>query len=49
MLGKTLPEIMAALGHKTSTVALRYIHLSDAHKRRVAGEVNSQIQAWAQQ
>ncbi|MDP9122167.1 MAG: site-specific integrase [Acidobacteriota bacterium] len=46
MLGRTLPEIMQALGHKTPTVALRYVHLSDAHKRQVAAEVNSQLQDW---
>lgn len=46
MLGKTLPEIMQALGHSTPTVALRYIHLSDAHKRRVAADMNSQLTEW---
>ncbi|MFZ1007209.1 MAG: tyrosine-type recombinase/integrase, partial [Candidatus Sulfotelmatobacter sp.] len=47
MLGKTLPEIMQALGHKSPNVALRYIHLSDSHKRKVAAEVNLQIAAWS--
>jgi integrase len=46
MLGKTLPEIMQALGHSTPTVALRYIHLSDAHKRRVAVDMNAQLTEW---
>ncbi len=38
MMGKTLPEIMQALGHKSAAVALRYTHLADAHKRRVSRE-----------
>ena len=46
MMGKTLPEIMRALGHKTPAVALRYIHLSDAHHRKVNAEVNSEIVGW---
>jgi len=48
MLGKTLPEIMQALGHKTPTVALRYIHLSDGHKRTVSAELSSRIDTWSQ-
>src|ERR1700739_2305796 len=47
MLGKTLPEIMEALGHSTPTVALWYIHLSDVHKRRVAAEMSGQLDEWA--
>ncbi len=46
MMGKTLPEIMAALGHTTPTVALRYIHLADESKRDVSREVNAQISSW---
>lgn len=46
MMGKSLPEIMQALGHKSPHVALRYTHLADAHKRRVSREVNVQMQAW---
>jgi integrase len=46
MMGKSLPEIMQALGHKSPTVALRYIHLADVHKRRVSREVNAQLGEW---
>jgi integrase len=46
MMGKTLPEIMRALGHKTPAVALRYTHLSDAHHRQVSADVNSEIVGW---
>jgi len=46
MMGKTLPEIMQALGHKSAAVALRYTHLADAHKRRVSREVNAQLGEW---
>jgi integrase len=46
MMGKTLPEIMQALGHKSPAVALRYTHLADAHKRRVSSDVNAQLAAW---
>jgi integrase len=46
MLGKTLPEIMQALGHSTPTVALRYIHLSDAHQRRVAVQLTGELDEW---
>jgi integrase len=46
MMGKTLPEIMRALGHKTPAVALRYIHLSDAHHRKVSADVNAEIVGW---
>lgn len=47
MMGKTLPEIMAALGHKTPAVALRYVHLAGQHVREVNAEVNAQIEKWA--
>jgi integrase len=47
MLGKSLPEIMAALGHKTPAAAFRYIHLADAHKRQVAVDVTHQLAIWA--
>jgi integrase len=46
MMGKTLPEIMQALGHKSPTVALRYTHLADAHKCRVSQEVNAKLGEW---
>ncbi|HVT59001.1 MAG TPA: site-specific integrase [Thermoanaerobaculia bacterium] len=46
MMGKTLPEIMQALGHKSPTVALRYTHLADTHKRRVSQEVNARLGEW---
>jgi integrase len=46
MLGKTLPEIMEALGHKTPAVALRYIHIADSHKGKVSAEVNAQLADW---
>jgi hypothetical protein len=46
MLGKTLPEIMEALGHKTPAVALRYIHIADSHKRKVSAEVNAKLTDW---
>ena len=46
MMGKTLPEIMQALGHKDPGVALRYIHLADAHKRRVSQDVNAKLGEW---
>lgn len=48
MLGKTLPEIMAALGHKTERVALRYVHLADSKKRDVARDVATAIEGWSQ-
>jgi integrase len=48
MLGKTLPEIMAALGHATTTVAMRYVHLADAAKRGVSREMNDQLSSWLQ-
>ena len=47
MLGKSLPEIMEALGHKTAEAAMRYVHLADGHKTRVSAEVNEQISAWS--
>jgi integrase len=47
MLGKSLPEIMEALGHKTAEAAMRYVHLADGHKTRVSVEVNEQITAWS--
>jgi integrase len=47
MLGKSLPEIMDALGHKTAEAAMRYVHLADGHKTRVSAEVNEQISAWS--
>lgn len=46
MMGKTLPEIMQALGHRSPTVALRYVHLADAHKSRVSQEINSRLGEW---
>jgi integrase len=46
MMGKTLPEIMQALGHKDPGVALRYVHLADAHKRRVSQEINARLGEW---
>lgn len=46
MLGKSLPEIMAALGHKTPTVALRYVHLADERKRGVTRDVVTAITEW---
>jgi integrase len=46
MMGKTLPEIMQALGHKSPAVALRYTHLADAHKHRLSREVNTQLGEW---
>lgn len=46
MMGKSLPEIMQALGHKTPAVALRYTHLADSHKRQVSREVNTQLVEW---
>jgi integrase len=46
MLGKTLPEIMEALGHKTPAVALRYIHIADSHKQKVSAEVNAKLNDW---
>lgn len=48
MIGKTLPEIMAALGHKTPTVALRYVHLADRQKRDVARDVAAAMAEWTQ-
>lgn len=48
MIGKTLPEIMAALGHQTPTVALRYIHLADRQKRDVARDVAAAMAEWSQ-
>lgn len=48
MIGKTLPEIMQALGHKGPGVALRYVHLADAHKRRVSQDVNARLGEWMQ-
>jgi integrase len=47
MLGKSLPEIMEALGHRTAEAAMRYVHLADGHKSRVSVEVNEQITAWS--
>jgi integrase len=46
MMGKSLPEIMQALGHKTPTVALQYIHLADSHKRAVSQDINSRLEEW---
>ena len=46
MIGKTLPEIMQALGHKSPTVALRYTHLADSHKRKVSQDVNARLGEW---
>jgi integrase len=46
MMGKTLPEIMQALGHKDPGVALRYVHLADAHKRLVSQELNARLGEW---
>lgn len=46
MLGRSLPEIMQALGHRSESAALRYIHLADTHKRAVSAEVNRAISGW---
>jgi integrase len=46
MMGKTLPEIMQALGHKDPGVAFRYIHLADAHKRLVSQDINMRLGEW---
>lgn len=46
MMGKTLPEIKEALGHKSDSAALRYIHLADSHKRAVSAEVNGAMASW---
>ena len=46
MLGRSLPEIMQALGHRSESAALRYIHLADTHKRAVSAEVNRAITGW---
>lgn len=46
MLGKSIPEIMAALGHKTPAVALRYVHLASGHQRQVSAEVNARLGEW---
>ncbi len=46
MMGKTLPEIKEALGHRTDQAAMRYIHLSDLHKQKVSGELNRQLETW---
>ncbi len=36
MTGATTRELMDALGHRTTTMAARYSHLANAHKREVA-------------
>ncbi len=46
MMGKTLPEIMQALGHRDPRVSLRYVHLADAHKRQVSQELNARLSEW---
>jgi integrase len=46
MMGKTLPEIMQALGHKDPRVSLRYVHLADAHKRQVSQDINARLSEW---
>lgn len=46
MMGKSLREIMEALGHKTPAVAIRYSHLADSHRRAVSDHLNSQLADW---
>jgi integrase len=47
MEGHSLPEIMAALGHKSMDATMRYAHLAQGHKNRVSEGVNRTMAAWA--
>lgn len=46
MMGKSLPEIMQALGHKSIQSTMRYAHLASQHKSRVAAELGAQLDSW---
>lgn len=48
MMGKTLPEIMAALGHADPKSSARYIHVADARKQEVAREAAEVMAGWLQ-
>jgi integrase len=48
MEGHSLPEIMAALGHKTTEAMMRYAHLADAHQSQVSEGINRKITEWTQ-
>lgn len=43
MAGGTLPEIMAALNHKTPQMTKRYMHLSPAHTAGLVGRMNDAV------
>ncbi len=47
MLGKTLPEIMRQLGHKTAQASMRYVHLADQHAQAVSKEVGAALAEWS--
>jgi integrase len=47
MSGATERELMEALGHSTTTMASRYAHLANEHKRRVASRLESAIGEWS--
>jgi site-specific recombinase XerD len=43
MSGASLPEIAAAMGHKTLNMVQRYAHLSEDHTASVVERMNARI------
>jgi hypothetical protein len=40
MKGGTLKDVQELLGHKTMTMTLRYVHLTQEHKRKAVNLLN---------
>jgi integrase len=47
MSGASDRELMEALGHRSESMVVRYSHLADEHKRRVAGRLVVAVEEWA--
>lgn len=47
MSGATGRELMEALGHRSESMVVRYSHLADEHKQRVASRLVVAVKEWA--
>jgi integrase len=47
MSGATERELMESLGHSTPSMASRYAHLANGHKRLVASRLEAAVEDWA--
>jgi integrase len=47
MSGATERELMESLGHSTPSMASRYAHLANEHKRRVASRLEAAVGEWS--